>query len=139
MHDAEIDILQPATLMRDGGDRPAEEQQLAPRGVRGHGGVQIHHRPTLVVRDHPHIGGRWGSRRLRETARALDLLRRALRHETDAAKLSGTVARMGANGRYQVTGEKLQIELEFGLLVPGPIQKRVADEVNGKLDGLFAS
>ncbi len=48
------------------------------------------------------------------------------------------MARMGANGRYQVTGEKLEIELEFGLLVPGPIGKRVADEVNGRLDGLFA-
>ncbi len=74
------------------------------------------------------------------TRRILDEIasRHSLRHETDAAKFSGTMARMGANGRYQVTGEKLEIELEFGLLVPGPISKRVADEVNGRLDGLFA-
>ena len=73
------------------------------------------------------------------TRKTLDEIatRHGLRHETDTVRFSGTIARMGANGRYQVNGEKLSLELEFGMLVPGPIRKRVADEINAKLDRLL--
>jgi hypothetical protein len=63
--------------------------------------------------------------------------RYSLDHKTDAGKLTGKVSRLGVNGGYQVAGEKLSLELEFGMLIPGAIRKRVADEVQGKLERLF--
>jgi hypothetical protein len=64
--------------------------------------------------------------------------RHSLDHHVDAAKLEGKVARVGAKGSYRVAGEKLTLDLEFGMLVPGAIRKRVAEEVAGSLDKLFA-
>ncbi len=63
--------------------------------------------------------------------------RHSLDHQVDAARLEGKVSRTGAKGSYRVAGERLTLELEFGLLVPGPIRRRVAEEVSGRLDGLF--
>lgn len=61
----------------------------------------------------------------------------SLKHESDAARLEGKVSRTGVSGRYQVAGEKLTLDLDFSMLVPGAIRKRVVDEVRGRLDKLF--
>lgn len=63
--------------------------------------------------------------------------RHSLEHEVDAGKLEGRIARTGAKGSYRVTGDKLLLELEFGLLVPGPIRRRVAEEIGAQLGQLF--
>ncbi|HUB07994.1 MAG TPA: polyhydroxyalkanoic acid system family protein [Myxococcales bacterium] len=63
--------------------------------------------------------------------------RHSLEHQVDAAKLEGKVSRMGAKGSYRVAGEKITLELEFGMLVPGVVRKRVGEEVSGRLDKLF--
>jgi hypothetical protein len=63
--------------------------------------------------------------------------RYSLKHDVDAARLSGKVARTGVSGSYQAAGEKISLELDFGMLVPGAIRKRVADEVQAKLEKLF--
>ncbi len=63
--------------------------------------------------------------------------RYSLAHTVDSPRLSGKVARAGAEGRYRVEGERLTLELEFSFLVPGAIRKRVESEVTGHLDKLF--
>ena len=64
-------------------------------------------------------------------------VKHSLKHDVDAARLFGKVARTGVNGSYQAVGEKITLELDFSMLVPGSIRKRVADEVQAKLDKLF--
>ncbi|MHB8420720.1 MAG: hypothetical protein ACYDCL_21820 [Myxococcales bacterium] len=63
--------------------------------------------------------------------------RQSLVHEVDAARLEGKVSRTGAKGSYRVAGERLTLELDLSFLVPGPIRKRIAGEVAGRLERLF--
>ncbi len=63
--------------------------------------------------------------------------RHSLQHDADAAKLEGKISRIGAKGLYRVQGDRLVLELEFGMLVPGPIRRRVADEIGVQLGQLF--
>jgi hypothetical protein len=74
------------------------------------------------------------------TARILDELsvRYSLKHQSEPDKLSGKVSRTGVEGRYQVQGERLILDLEFGFLIPGVLRQRVQDEAAGRLDRLFA-
>jgi hypothetical protein len=73
------------------------------------------------------------------TRKTIDELahRYALKHEPDATSLRGKVSRMGTEGRYRVEGEKLTLDLDYSFLIPGAMRRRVEDEVNQRLDGLF--
>ncbi len=64
-------------------------------------------------------------------------VKHSLKHDVDAAKLVGKVARTGVTGSYQAAGDRITLELDFSMLVPGAIRKRVGDEVQAKLDKLF--
>jgi hypothetical protein len=61
-----------------------------------------------------------------------------LQHRGDDAALGGSVSRMGVDGTYKATGEKMVIELSYGFLIPGALRQKVQDEVTRQLDGLFA-
>jgi hypothetical protein len=63
----------------------------------------------------------------------------SLKHDVDTGRLQGKVARTGVSGSYRVAGERLALELDFSMLVPGAIRQRVADEVQGRLAKLFAA
>jgi Putative polyhydroxyalkanoic acid system protein (PHA_gran_rgn) len=74
------------------------------------------------------------------TRKTIDQLaqRYALNHEPNEPAMSGKVSRMGTEGRYRVEGEKLTLDLDYSFLIPGAMRRRVEDEVNQRLDGLFA-
>ncbi len=74
--------------------------------------------------------------RTRQTIEGL-AQRYALKHEPDAKGLSGKVSRMGTTGRYRVVGDKLTLDLDYSFVMPGALRKRVEDEVNQRLDGLY--
>jgi Putative polyhydroxyalkanoic acid system protein (PHA_gran_rgn) len=90
-----------------------------------------------VERDFP---GKTSKEIFDRTAQIIEELagRYSLKHQPEAGTLSGKVSRSGVEGRYNVVGERLTLELEFSFLIPGVLRKRVQDEVAGRLDRLFA-
>ena len=63
--------------------------------------------------------------------------RYSLEHQPEVGTLSGKVGRSGVEGRYQVKGERLTVDLEFSFLIPGVLRQKVQEEVAGRLDRLF--
>jgi hypothetical protein len=61
-----------------------------------------------------------------------------LKVDTDPNALSIRVHRPGADVKARVLGETLDVNLDFGWIVPGAIRQRVKDELAQRLDGLFA-
>lgn len=73
------------------------------------------------------------------TKQVLDGLagRYGLKHQGDDKSLTGTVARLGIDGKYRAAGDKITLELDFGFLIPGAVRHRVQEEVTRHLDKLF--
>ncbi len=62
----------------------------------------------------------------------------SLRYDRDAAQRTGTVSKMGITGTYAVSDGQVVVDLKFPMLVPGSLKQKVADDIERKLDGLFA-
>jgi hypothetical protein len=45
---------------------------------------------------------------------------------------------MGISGTYQVRDGEVVVDLEFPMLVPGSMRQKVEDDIQRRLDGLFA-
>src|ERR1700726_2322767 len=75
------------------------------------------------------------------TRQTIDQLaqRYALNHAPEVSSLRGKVSRMGTEGRYRVEGDKLTLDLDYSFLIPGAMRRRIEDEVNQRLDGLFGA
>jgi hypothetical protein len=63
--------------------------------------------------------------------------RHALDYRRDHAARSGAVAKMGATGTYAVRDGSVTVELKFPMLVPGSMRRKVEEDVEKRLDGLF--
>lgn len=63
--------------------------------------------------------------------------RHALEYRKDAAARTGEVAKLGATGRYAVKDGEVTVELKFPMLVPGSMRRKVEEDIERKLDGLF--
>jgi hypothetical protein len=61
-----------------------------------------------------------------------------LKIEGDPQELSIRVHRPGADMKARVIGQTLDINMDFGWIVPGAIRQRVKDELAQRLDTLFA-
>jgi hypothetical protein len=64
--------------------------------------------------------------------------RHSLDYRKDAGARTGEVAKLGASGRYAVADGEVTVELRFPMLVPGSMRKKVEEDIEKKLDGLFA-
>jgi hypothetical protein len=64
--------------------------------------------------------------------------RYSLKVESDPRSCSGRVHRTGADVRFKIAGERLDVNLDFSFIVPGAIRQRVKEELSSRLDGLFA-
>lgn len=62
----------------------------------------------------------------------------SLDYRGDGQRHSGTVAKMGITGSYQVRAGEVSVDLKYPMLVPGSLRKKVEDRISEKLDGLFA-
>ncbi len=62
----------------------------------------------------------------------------SLDYRTDAAAWSGTVSRMGISGAYQVRDGEVAVDVKFPMLIPGPMRRKVEDDIQRRLDALFA-
>lgn len=62
----------------------------------------------------------------------------SLQYEHDTAAKTGRVHKMGVTGTYSVRDEEVDVDIKFPMIVPGSMRKKVEDDINRKLDGLFA-
>jgi len=61
----------------------------------------------------------------------------SLDYRRDAAARTGSVSKMGASGRYAVREGQVTVELSYPLLVPGPMRRRIEEDIRQKLEALF--
>ena len=62
----------------------------------------------------------------------------SLDYENDGARKSGQVKKMGISGTYQVRDGEVVVDLKFPMLVPGTMRRKVEEDVERRLDELFA-
>lgn len=61
----------------------------------------------------------------------------SLDYRTDEARRTGAVGRMGITGTYAVREGEVTVDLEYPMLVPGLLRRKVEARIAEKLDGLF--
>ena len=61
-----------------------------------------------------------------------------LRYDKDPAARTGKVSKMGISGRYAASEGAVVVDLHFPILIPGSMKKQVQDDIERRLDGLFA-
>lgn len=63
----------------------------------------------------------------------------ALKLDTDDEALQGRIHRLGAvDVKFAVAQEALSATLDFGMLIPKSIRQKIKDELDRRLDDLFA-
>ena len=61
-----------------------------------------------------------------------------LKYETNPDDKTGKVSKMGISGTYLAKDGEVTVDLHFPMLVPGPMKKQVQEDIERRLDGLFA-
>jgi hypothetical protein len=61
-----------------------------------------------------------------------------LRYDKDPGEKTGKVSKMGISGKYLAKDGEVTVDLHFPMLTPGPLKKQVQDDIERRLDGLFA-
>jgi hypothetical protein len=61
-----------------------------------------------------------------------------LKYEKDPARRSGKVSKMGIAGTYQASDGEVSVDLSFPFIIPGSMKKQVQDDIERRLDRLFA-
>jgi hypothetical protein len=64
--------------------------------------------------------------------------RHGLDYRKDDGARAGSVSKMGAHGAYAVHEGQVSVELKFPMLVPGSMRKKVEEDIERKLEQLFA-
>ena len=64
--------------------------------------------------------------------------RLSLDYHRDGQARTGKVSKMGISGSYLVRGDEVVVDLKFPMLVPGSMREKVKEDIERKLDGLFA-
>jgi putative polyhydroxyalkanoic acid system protein len=61
-----------------------------------------------------------------------------LKYDKDPSAKTGKVSKMGIHGTYAAKEGEVTIDLHFPMLIPGPMKKQVQEDIERRLDGLFA-
>ncbi len=64
--------------------------------------------------------------------------RHSLDYRKDAVARTGAVAKMGTKGSYAVRDGEVTIQLDFPIFVPGSMRRKVEEDIERKLVGLFS-
>jgi hypothetical protein len=62
----------------------------------------------------------------------------SLDYHRDGQTRTGRVSKMGISGSYLVRDGEVTVDLKFPMLVPGSMRARVQEDIERKLDDLFA-
>ncbi len=61
-----------------------------------------------------------------------------LKYEKHPQERAGKVSKMGISGKYLARDGEVTVDLHFPVLIPGSMKKKVQDDIERRLDGLFA-
>ena len=61
-----------------------------------------------------------------------------LKYEKQPQERAGKVSKMGISGKYLAREGEVTVDLHFPMLIPGSMKKQVQDDIERRLDGLFA-
>jgi putative polyhydroxyalkanoic acid system protein len=61
-----------------------------------------------------------------------------LKYDKDPDAKTGKVSKLGISGSYLARDGEVTVDLHFPMLVPGPMKKQVQEDIERRLDGLFA-
>ncbi len=64
--------------------------------------------------------------------------RLSLDYRKDGSARSGKVSKLGISGSYQVRDGEVVVDLKFPMLIPGSMRQKVEQDIQRRLDGLFA-
>ena len=62
----------------------------------------------------------------------------SLDYHRDGEAKTGKDSKVGVSGSYLVRGEEVVVDLKFPMLVPGSMRQKVTEDIERRLDGLFA-
>lgn len=62
----------------------------------------------------------------------------SLDYHKDQQARTGKVSKMGISGAYAVNDGEVTVDLKFPMLIPGSMRQKVQDDIERKLNGLFA-
>ncbi len=76
-------------------------------------------------------------------ARVDDVMQRlttkmGLKYEKDPDRKTGKVSKIGISGTYLASDGQVTVDLHFPMLIPGSMKKQVQEDIERRLDGLFA-
>jgi len=61
-----------------------------------------------------------------------------MKYDKDPDARTGKVSKMGIHGTYLAKEGEVTIDLHFPMLIPGAMKKQVQEDIERRLDGLFA-
>jgi Putative polyhydroxyalkanoic acid system protein (PHA_gran_rgn) len=61
-----------------------------------------------------------------------------MKYHKDPDARTGKVSKMGIHGTYVAKEGEVTIDLHFPMLIPGSMKKQVQEDIERRLDGLFA-
>jgi hypothetical protein len=61
-----------------------------------------------------------------------------LKYDKHPEGKAGKVSKMGISGKYLARDGEVTVDLHFPMLIPGSMKKQVQDDIERRLDGLFA-
>jgi hypothetical protein len=61
-----------------------------------------------------------------------------LKYDKNPAAKTGKISKMGIHGTYVAKEGEVTIDLHFPMLIPGSMKKQVQEDIEKRLDGLFA-
>jgi hypothetical protein len=61
-----------------------------------------------------------------------------LKYDKNPSGKTGKVSKMGISGTYLAKDGEVTIDLHFPMLIPGSMKKQVQEDIERRLDGLFA-
>ncbi len=62
----------------------------------------------------------------------------SLKYQKDDGAKRGSVSKLGITGTYLVRDGEVTVDLKYPMLVPGPLRKQVQEDIERRLDRLFA-
>lgn len=62
----------------------------------------------------------------------------SLDYAKDHHRRTGKVSKMGIHGSYQVSDGEVLVDLKFPMLIPGSMRQKVQEDIERRLDALFA-
>jgi len=61
-----------------------------------------------------------------------------LKYDKNPDDRTGKVSKMGISGSYLAREGEVTVDLHFPMLIPGPMKRQVQEDIERRLDGLFA-